>query len=240
LAALILTGIVAAKKRVQQAQCAHNVRQLGLAVQIFVTDNHVYPLAANPSIFKGGYSEHNGAWMTALEGVLARRDPIHPSPTNSLLQGIWLCPSASRPSSFPDFYLYLSYGYNEYGLSTRATSLGLGGQNVWLGGPDGSAPPVSDSEVINPSQLMLLGDGFEGGKGIIKDGLSILRRNDGTQDYLGSTARAVGRHKQKANVVFCDGHLEAPTLKYLFEENSDAALARWNRDNRAHRELLTP
>jgi prepilin-type processing-associated H-X9-DG protein len=30
----------------------------------------------------------------------------------------------------------------------------------------------------------------------------------------------------KANVVFCDGHVESPTLKFLFEDTSDAALAR--------------
>src|ERR1022692_3183373 len=132
LAALILTGIVAAKKRVQQAQCAHNVRQLGLAVQVFVTDNHVYPLAVNPSIFKGGYSEHNGAWMAALEGILTREVLAHPGSTNFWLKGIWLCPSAPRPSIFPDWQVYGSYGYNWWGLSTRGTSLGLGGRNVWL------------------------------------------------------------------------------------------------------------
>jgi hypothetical protein len=31
----------------------------------------------------------------------------------------------------------------------------------------------------------------------------------------------------KANVVFCAGHVESPTLPFLFEDTSDAALARW-------------
>ena len=39
------------------------------------------------------------------------------------------------------------------------------------------------------------------------------------------------RHQGKANVVFCDGHVESPTLKFLFEDTSDTALARWNRDH---------
>ena len=42
----------------------------------------------------------------------------------------------------------------------------------------------------------------------------------------------------KANVVFCDGHVESPTLKFLFTDTSDAALARWNRDHQPHREKL--
>jgi hypothetical protein len=28
-------------------------------------------------------------------------------------------------------------------------------------------------------------------------------------------------------MVFCDGHVESPTLKFLFEDTSDAALSRW-------------
>jgi prepilin-type processing-associated H-X9-DG protein len=36
------------------------------------------------------------------------------------------------------------------------------------------------------------------------------------------------RHQRKANVVFCDGHVESPALKFLFEDTSDTALARWN------------
>ncbi|MEI2723604.1 MAG: H-X9-DG-CTERM domain-containing protein [Verrucomicrobiota bacterium] len=48
------------------------------------------------------------------------------------------------------------------------------------------------------------------------------------------------RHQGKANVVFCDGHVESPTLKYLFEDTGDVALARWNRDHLPHRERLSP
>jgi prepilin-type processing-associated H-X9-DG protein len=44
------------------------------------------------------------------------------------------------------------------------------------------------------------------------------------------------RHGNKANVVFCDGHVESPTLQFLLEDTSDTALARWNRDHQSHRE----
>jgi prepilin-type processing-associated H-X9-DG protein len=49
---------------------------------------------------------------------------------------------------------------------------------------------------------------------------------------------APGRHSGKANVVFCDGHVEPPTLKLLFEDASDTALVRWNRDHLPHRDRL--
>jgi prepilin-type processing-associated H-X9-DG protein len=44
----------------------------------------------------------------------------------------------------------------------------------------------------------------------------------------------------KANVVFCDGQVESPTLQFLFADTSDAALGRWNRDHLPHRERLAP
>jgi len=48
------------------------------------------------------------------------------------------------------------------------------------------------------------------------------------------------RHQGNANVVFCDGHVESPTLAFLFEDTSDNALSRWNRDHLPHRENLSP
>jgi prepilin-type processing-associated H-X9-DG protein len=49
----------------------------------------------------------------------------------------------------------------------------------------------------------------------------------------------------QANVFFCDGHVESPTLKFLFADTSDAALARWKSLRTAtnhlpHREKLSP
>ena len=55
-----------------------------------------------------------------------------------------------------------------------------------------------------------------------------------------NTTAANARHQGKANVVFCDGHVESPTLEFLFEDTSDAALVRWNRDHLPHRDRLSP
>src|SRR5687767_8062429 len=43
LAALLLTAVSRSKGRAQQAQCANNVRQLGIALQGYLTANHAYP-----------------------------------------------------------------------------------------------------------------------------------------------------------------------------------------------------
>jgi prepilin-type processing-associated H-X9-DG protein len=46
-------------------------------------------------------------------------------------------------------------------------------------------------------------------------------------DYLEQGGRASSRRQGKVDVVFCDGHVESPTLKFVFEDTSDAALVRW-------------
>jgi prepilin-type processing-associated H-X9-DG protein len=46
------------------------------------------------------------------------------------------------------------------------------------------------------------------------------------------------RHQGSLDVVFCDAHVESPTLGFLFTNTNDAALVRWNRDDLPHRDRL--
>jgi prepilin-type N-terminal cleavage/methylation domain-containing protein/prepilin-type processing-associated H-X9-DG protein len=239
LAALLLTAITQVKARSQSAQCAHNVRQLGLALAGFVTDNRVYPLLANPNSRVGPYPEHNASWVAALEHSELARSSRRVNASVYLQQGVWQCPSAHRPPDLPPNEGYVSYGYNGFGLSagTDTNGFGLGGHFVWTASRS-PAPPVAESEVASPSEMVAVGDGFVGGDGVIRDDGLSLWRTHGVKDYLGSTQRSHLRHQEKANVVFCDGHVEAPTLKVLFDDRSDTALVRWNRDHQPHRDRL--
>ena len=46
LAALLLPALSRSLQRARQIQCVNNVRQLGITLQGFVSDNHFYPLVA--------------------------------------------------------------------------------------------------------------------------------------------------------------------------------------------------
>jgi prepilin-type processing-associated H-X9-DG protein len=128
-----------------------------------------------------------------------------------------------------------------------ANSLGLGGNHIWIGGLQEAAPPINDSDVAVPSEMIAIGDGFKGANDVLQDGWFFLWRtavseHEFTADgrYLGSTKRAFSRHQGQANVMYCDGHIESPKLKFLFDDTTDKALMRWNRDHNPHRELLPP
>jgi prepilin-type processing-associated H-X9-DG protein len=235
LAALLLAAVAEAKGRAQRIQCANNVRQLGLALQGFVQDNHVYPLFI---------SEHPGSWEAAFQHSEFSTTTNHVSSGKYLSQGVWKCPAVFKPHSFLTNRFYISYGYNAYGMSaqTDTNSLGVGGHYVWdfPRNTRWPAPPVNENEIASPSEMIAIGDGFEGGNGSVRDAVNTLWRTYGLTDDLGSAKRSYARHQGKANVVFCDGHVESLTLKFLFEDTSDEALSHWNRDHLPHREKLSP
>ena len=235
LAGLLLAMVVRSKGPARRLQCASNVRQLGLGLQSFVSENHSYPLLIDPP---------HGDWMMLLqqnELAAAGNSTNHALAAEWEGLNIWRCPAVERPSNWPTNRGYLCYGYNWYGLSARTDvrSLGLGGHFVYTGYRL-PIPAVSESEVANPCETIAIGDGFIGGNGALIDGTEVLWRTYGLADYLGSTKRAYARHNGMANVVFCDGHVESPTLDDLFVSTNNAALARWNRDHQPHREKLSP
>ena len=212
LAALLLPALSQAKKRAQQIQCVGNLHQLGIGLQITVANDHTYPLL---------FENTNGVWIetVAIEG-LGISQPM----TNYILAGVWRCPASIlwiRPDTNS---LEVCYGYNSGGVVSDQNT----DDNFGLGGRPSTQTPLKYSEVFNPSDMMAIGDVFE-------------QREDLTHDSVYAFAlRAHQRHQGKANVVFCDGHVESPTLQFLFEDTSDAALARWNRDHLPHREKLSP
>ena len=235
LAGLLLAAFFRGKKTAQHTRCAGNVRQLGIGLQAFLAGNHSYPLLVNPP---------QGGWVAWLQHTEL---PVPGNPTNRIPfsqwsdAGVWICPAAGKPFNWLTNRGYFSYGYNAYGLcaQTDIRSLGLGG-HFTLGESRLPIPAVQASEVARPAEMMAIGDGFVGGNGALEDGAWILWRTYGLTNYSGSTKRAYARHQGAANVVFCDGHVESPTLQFLFEDTSDAALVRWNRDHLPHREKLSP
>ena len=78
----------------------------------------------------------------------------------------------------------------------------------------------------NPSERMAIGESF--------DGRVAFDRNLNGMNQYGN----LNHHQGKANIVFCDGHADSLTLKIIFEDTSDEALSRWNRDHQPHRNKL--
>jgi prepilin-type processing-associated H-X9-DG protein/prepilin-type N-terminal cleavage/methylation domain-containing protein len=234
LAALLLPSLSRTKQKAQQIKCVSNLHQLGIALQSFVTDNQAYPSLMGPT-----NSENPGWWFTQVETGGFGKAQL---PTNFLFvaKGTWRCPSA--PDTFPwpgedqGLPFECTYGYNVFGVASGVgitnNALGLRGNLAQAGGifpgsyGNKAFELVKESEVAVPSDMMAMGDSIVGDIRFLRLDLA----------YLDKYGRATARHQGRINVVFCDGHVESPTLKFLYDDLSDTALARWNRDHQAHRE----
>jgi prepilin-type N-terminal cleavage/methylation domain-containing protein/prepilin-type processing-associated H-X9-DG protein len=224
LAALLLPALSRSMQRAHQIHCVHNLSQIGIGIQNFAADNHAYPT------YRGGTNDddNSGLWFHQIErGGFDNSKP----PKNFFDEGVWLCPSA-KIDNFNS-----SYGYNTFGVAPvgYTGSASKTPQNIPLGFEgfyNGRLPlmPVKESEVANPSDIMIVADSANGGLDFMRQDLN----------YLEQKHNASARHQGKLNVVFCDGHVESPPLPFLFTDTSDAALSRWNRDHQPHRERLSP
>lgn len=223
LAALLLPTLSRAKARAQQTQCVGNLRQLGVALHLILANNGGYPVLVATT--NEGYPANDRTWVAQMEREgLGVRQPE----TNYYQKGVWLCPSArwTAQVTFPP----ASYGYNRYGVAFPGNStdhFGLQGQfdqtlQAWA--------PIPENQVAVPSDMMAIADCMNGSVEFDRDNLA---KTPPLGNFL-------TRHQGKADVLFCDGHVESPTLKFVFEDTTDAALVRWNRDHQPHRERLGP
>jgi prepilin-type processing-associated H-X9-DG protein/prepilin-type N-terminal cleavage/methylation domain-containing protein len=213
LAALLLTAVSRAKASAQQSQCMSNERQLGIALLGFVSEHRVYPLVANLDFAKGEYPEHWRTWINAMsrEGFGAKSNAMR------LTEGVWRCPAARWKDTSTN--IHASYAYNAWGIG----SSGLGGKR--LPGATTFAPPIAENEVVNPADMIAIGESSSG---------EVILSRRGAYP----TSRAAARHQGKFNILFADGHVEALSLNSIFGDTNDVALARWNRDHLPHRDAL--
>ena len=216
LAALLLPAISNAKAKAQGLHCVNNLHQQGLALHNFLADNHSYPIWGT-TITNSDPPGH--WWAEQLErGGFGISNPA----ADFMYQGVWRCPSVQAP---PEHLTEgnLSYGYNAFGCakvgSARADALGLLGHYD----ADRLPTPVGEAEVANPAEMLAIGEWA-----------GATFRRVVNADY----PRLCQRHQARVNVLFCDGRVESSKVRMLFEDMSDAALARWNRDHLPHRDKL--
>jgi prepilin-type N-terminal cleavage/methylation domain-containing protein/prepilin-type processing-associated H-X9-DG protein len=248
LAAMLLSALSAAKRKARDVQCRSNLRQHGLVVLGFLSDNNVYPVMYDPAAYDNdnGNLDTERCWLGALERVFGVR-PLAPAFTGNLdVRSVWCCPAGVREQVPPDYPADTGrpgwmYGYNALGLGRvlgllSPPLLGLAGLGVTNGWP--SFPALHESAVASPSQTICMGDDVAGSNGVFgpDDGWLVGRR--AATDFYGSTQRVKTRHGGKVNLVFCDCHVDGLTLQSLFSDTNDQALSLWNYDHQPHRELL--
>jgi prepilin-type N-terminal cleavage/methylation domain-containing protein/prepilin-type processing-associated H-X9-DG protein len=229
LAGLLLPALSSAKAKAHFLKCQSNLRQIALGIRMHVDDHEVYPLYFTPGLPNGQPAQ---SWYGRIE----------PYTLSNESNAVYLCPRfKGREHSTPPYSdLRFSYGYNAYG-----TGFDLGRYGLGLGGRLLSSPevPVPEAGVAVPADMVAVADGYisgytGGAVSIMGDQGWIANhlRNGTVPDTVWEKA-AHARHRGKLAVSFCDGHVEANSIKVLLYDFNDTAMRRWNNDNRAHLEL---
>jgi prepilin-type processing-associated H-X9-DG protein len=233
LAALLLPALARGKANAKSAACKSNLRQLGLALNMYVHDYDKYP--GNAAMYSGG--EFQGIWATGMNwlnpylcdrgdqaGINSRYFYAAPGKRT-----VFSCPVEPPRISVlgGGTYYDLGYGYNELGTGWKVGRLGLGFivehtgfENNGTGQPLGPRHYVKPGDIRAPARMIALADA-------VTEWL--------TPNYSGFSRSSIeGRHLEGvANVGLCDGHVEnAKDLAWT--QAMETARARWNNDNQPH------
>jgi prepilin-type N-terminal cleavage/methylation domain-containing protein/prepilin-type processing-associated H-X9-DG protein len=206
LAALLLPALNKSKLSAQRASCANNLRQLGIATQIYWDENSGNCFRWILTATNGGQTYWFG-WLqsdSTAEGQRAfdlSKGVLFPYLGGS---DVRLCPALyATPSQFKlkgDSAIF-SYGYNFY-LSAAAT-----------------APTVTANQIKRPTGTALFADAaqvndFQDPASPDNPLLEEWYYLDADTNFSSANYYPNGhfRHSQRANVTFCDGHVGMETM----------------------------
>lgn len=264
LASLLLPALSRAKEQARSAACVNNLRQLGIALRMYVDDFGAYPLAQGPLPPAGADdpAQYPRTWYERMYPYT--QDRWEPSQwdlggdhVGSMVgKGIWSCPSLTRiQGAWPN--KFGTFDYNREGFQTSPQdTLGLGGYTTGSPRENLSYHPTRESAVTVPAAMLamadvdarVLPDWFPPpivlGKwsltpvsvaGWIEVGILPDQPDNRILRIWRSAIQR--RHGGRWQALFCDGHVGRMRTKDLFDVRDDEVRKRWNRDNAPHREI---
>ncbi|HOK79224.1 MAG TPA: DUF1559 domain-containing protein [bacterium] len=198
LAAMLLPALSKAREKSRAAVCMGNLKQIYLAFSMYVQDNDEFFPPAYYWSFTGeiDWDFATDDWINWRPGIIG----IY------LNEQVFQCPSRFKLKSYDK--PFTGYAYN-------ATYIG-GGYSVWDGQADS---PAKLSRIQNPSQTVLVADSAIWSSWTMETIANNYLRAPGDIYHFGPNVHF--RHNGRANVLFCDGHVESIGTKYNIDPNDN-------------------
>jgi prepilin-type N-terminal cleavage/methylation domain-containing protein/prepilin-type processing-associated H-X9-DG protein len=245
LAALLLPALSRAKASAKSTACKSNLRQLGIALTMYVQDQGKYPGAV--MLEDGSTFEPIGprtGWSGPLYDYLPGQDTANLRTGDfrvDLRPSLFNCPAVPQQwrsvlgGTTNGGWAYVSgYGYNEKGtgwIPGAVQDLGLGPRRLRRAPQSYEPGPIiwiKESRVRASSDMIAIADSYQEGRGSSTMVFPEMPWNPEFAEF--GTVQNHG-----ANVVFCDGHVEYGKTKDWIKP-TEAARRRWNNDNQPHPE----
>ena len=198
LASILLPALGQAREKAKSSQCVGNLRQQGLAIQQYVSDNDYFP-SLNNTVFKNTAYLGFAGWKFCIAPYLSIDLPgntAQDAKNGALAEGIFRCPKFSYEQLNKGYHpidSYVIYG-GGYGYNWGSAQ-GIGYTNA-----SGSIPWIKPNQVTIPSETIACGDGID----------------DPSHPYSGSnSAMALAvmylraepfRHNTSFGIAWVDGH----------------------------------
>jgi len=241
LAALILTALAQGKAQSQSLVCKNRLRQMGLALTLYVSETHHYPSLMDQS---------QNVPVTAENWTWA--DLIDPYYGLGWTNRSWHCPRYLAQGGIiipqpPMLSVFTSYSYNYRGIAGEGQ-----GATTWL--PNtlglGMVPTNASPEfgVLAPAEMYAVADSrwcrynhHNGENGL----MGHWDMSPWKYEYHLTNPTRTVIHKETApphgqgyNILFCDGHVVLVNRSdYLYPPR---CAPHWNRDHQAHPEAWAP
>jgi prepilin-type N-terminal cleavage/methylation domain-containing protein len=224
LASILLPVLSRAREKARTVQCISNVRQMTLALSLYVDDYGHYPLAIGPSP-DPNYSQ---SWQETLSPYLSDK-------TSNGLFTIIRCPSYKQYGSFAAGSGHIFFPWSIYAYSSgTAYSLTPTPNDFY------NPQYLQESAVVVPSQMIAIGDAYMIALDVPKIVLGATDLNyipityrEKLHTYPREQMAVRARHHGRHVIGFCDGHVEAIPFARLFADNAEARRI-WNYDHQPH------
>jgi prepilin-type N-terminal cleavage/methylation domain-containing protein/prepilin-type processing-associated H-X9-DG protein len=225
LAGLLLPTLGRAKIAAKNAACKNNVRQLSLAVAMYVGDHSAYPHTVDANDSKTWYLSI-GPYYNYSSNVMMC--PTFPGEWRIEKAVVWIFGNAyHRDPSTPDKVAGVSYGYNGFGIASANSTKWFGNFGLgWTVNAGQYMPAVKDVAVKSPADMIAMADSFPqpGFTNIYAFLLSL------------SSQPSPDRHNGGCNLGFADGHVITDKNRNVVD-NGEYNRRRWNLDHEPHFEI---
>jgi len=196
LAAILLPTLGQAKLSARRITCVNNLRQLGLAAQMYWDDHDGHTFRYMTGATNGGTVYWFGwiePWAPGNEGQRAFDASFGALYPYFGGRGVEVCPSLNYSSRL---------------FKAKATGAAYGyGYNLYFS-PPATQPPMKISRVTRPADIALFADA-----GQVNDFQEPASSGNPLIEefyYINDTEPTVHfRHHRRANVLYCDGHVDA-------------------------------